>query len=77
MKVCIAKGNSKMGKIPSVSHPAGATCPYRCPDCYANKGTFRFKAVRESLENNLRIWNENPDEFFRQVKEAVAKNRFF
>jgi hypothetical protein len=77
MKVCISIGNGKMGKIPSTSFPPGTTCPHICPGCYATKLCRIYPNVRESYERNWKIWNEDPDEFFRQVKEAVAKNRFF
>ena len=80
IKVCISKGNRKMGAIPSVSLPAIVTCRKGCKcckGCYAAKLERIYKNVRESYQNNLKILMEHPDIYWKQVKEAVAKNRFF
>ena len=58
-KVTISKGNSKMGLIYSVSLPAGITCRADTPckkGCYALKGTFLYKNVRNSYTNNLELF---------------------
>ena len=80
LKVCISKGNSKMGKIPSVSLPSIITCRKGCEcckGCYAAKLERIYKNVRESYQKNLDILINHPDEYWKQIKEAVAKNRFF
>ena len=77
--VCISKGNSKMGTIPSVSLPAITTCR-KCGCnklCYATKGRFAFSNVEQSLERNLRILNEDPEKYWREVDAALKLNRFF
>lgn len=79
LKICISRGNSKMGAIPSVSLPAILTCrKCGCNElCYACKGTFKFRNVSESLERNLKILRLDPGGYWRQVNEAVAMSRFF
>ena len=78
--VSISKGNSKMGQIPSVSLPAVLSCANGClcaSICYAKKLERIYKNVREAYMRNWEILRENPDEYWRQVKEAVSMNRFF
>ena len=78
--VCISKGNTKMGAIPSVSLPAIVTCRKgcKCADkCYAAKLERIYKNVKESYQRNLKILIEHPNEYWSQVKEVVGKNRFF
>lgn len=80
MNVCISKGNSKMGAIPSVSLPAVISCRKNCEcakECYALKLERIWKNVKASYYRNWEILQENPEEYWRQVREAVGKNRFF
>lgn len=79
IKVSISKGNRKMGAIPSVSLPPKVTCPVcECWEkCYAAKMARIYPNVKSSYERNLEILLDNPDEYWKQVKEAVAMNRFF
>lgn len=80
LRVCISKGNRKMGDIPSVSLPAIVFCIKICAClayCYAKRMQNFRKNVREAYIRNMKILLENPEEFWRQVKEAVRKNRFF
>ena len=58
-QVCISKGNSKMGAIPSVSLPAGITCNPDAPcykACYARRLAARRRQAGESYERNLRVY---------------------
>lgn len=78
--VCISKGNTKMGTIPSVSLPAVLTCKKGCACCkycYALKIERLRKTVRESYQRNLKILREDSDKYWREVNEAVKMNRFF
>lgn len=80
MKVSISNGNAKMGKIPSVSLPPVITCPRGAPcakKCYAKRLYNRYPSVKKAYNNNLKIYNENPLEYFKQVDEAVKMSRFF
>ena len=54
--VSISKGNSKMGRIASVSLPAGITCNPSAPcykACYARRLAARRQNVRDAYERKL------------------------
>lgn len=79
-RVCISRGNRKMGAIPSVSLPPVITCAKDCPcakKCYAVKMCRIYKTVRASYENNLEILESNPAAYWDQVNEAVKMTRYF
>ena len=67
--------NSKLGSaIPSINLPAGVTCRPDAPcfkDCYALKGNFRFKSVRQSHIENLEKYNQDPNGYFKEVLEKT------
>lgn len=78
--VSISNGNSKMGKIPSVSLPPITTCPKGTPcakKCYAKRLYNRFPSIKNAYDNNLELFNTNPNEYFNQVFNAVRVSRFF
>lgn len=80
MKVSISKGNSKMGLIQSVSLPPVITCACGCTcasKCYANKLCRIYPSVRKAYNNNLEVLQNDPVEYFNQVKKACAGQRFF
>lgn len=70
-KVHISTGISKLGEtIPTVSLPPILTCRHDAPCtklCYATHGRFRFKNVKDALQRNLDIWQQDPDGFFNQI----------
>lgn len=71
MKINISKTNSKLGGfIPSINLPAGLTCRADAPcqkGCYAKKGNFTYKNVKQSLLNNLEVFNNSPEDYFNQI----------
>lgn len=73
----VSFSNSKLGgAIPSINLPAGITCRPDAPcfkGCYALKGNFLFANVRKSHIDNLNLYNNNPDGYF---KEIVEKTKF-
>lgn len=74
MTVKISKKNSKLGVIPSVNLPPILTCRPRCPcaqDCYATKGHFRFKNVKGNLESNYKLYLDDPQTYFTEIKHAI------
>jgi hypothetical protein len=80
MKVSISPGNTKMGAIPSVSLPPVITCPAGCPcakKCYAAKLCRLRPSVRNAYTRNLEILNQDPLEYWRQVRNAAAKTKYF
>lgn len=67
MEVKISSGNSKLGKIPSVSLPAGATCRSDCEcsrKCYAKKLERLRKTVREAYQHNYDLLKNKPDVYW-------------
>lgn len=79
-KITISCGNSKMGKIPSVSLPSGLTCNNKAPCyklCYAHKIERIRKVVKDSYQRNFDVWDNNPDEYWRQVEGAMMMTTFF
>jgi len=78
-RVSISNGNSKMGKIASVSLPAWTTCK-RCGcwgKCYAKKLERIRPSVRNAYERNLSILQNAPDTYWREVEAAIMTSRFF
>lgn len=79
--VHISYGISKLGKdIPCVSLPAGVTCRKDAPcktKCYANKGRFRMKQVKQVVEKNLELWEKAPEIYEFDISMAAFRAKFF
>ena len=73
----VSPGNIKLGAIRSVSLPAGITCGRECENCYAKKLEKLRPSVRKAYQNNLKILNEDRDEYWRQVNEVLKTSRYF
>lgn len=79
-KVCISKGNSKMGAIPSVSLPPITTCRKDAPCfklCYAKKIARLRKTVDTSYLRNMEILVNEPERFWREVEAAIMSSTVF
>lgn len=78
-KVKFSTGNSKMGKIPSVSLPAHKTCrECACWEkCYAAKLERLRPTVRSSYQNNLDVLLCDADSYWREVEGQIMLSRFF
>lgn len=72
---------SKLGSdIPCVNLPAGTTCRYDAPCrslCYGRKGRFTFPHNKSLYERNLMIWNDDHDQYERDVTIAAFHSRYF
>lgn len=80
MVVKFSTGNSKMGKISSVSLPSVITCKEGCKcskKCYAQKIERIRKNVRESYKNNLDLYREKPDQYWDEINRHLKMVRFF
>lgn len=78
--VSISNGNSKMGKIPSVSLPPITTCPKGAPcakKCYARRLYNRYPSVKSAYDTNLAIFEQMPNQYFYQIDQALKMSRFF
>lgn len=78
-KVKFSTGNSKMGKIPSVSLPAHKTCrECACWEkCYAAKLERLRPTMRNAYQNNLDVYREERDLYWREVEGQIMLSRFF
>lgn len=77
--VKISEGNSKLGKIRSVSLPSIKTCR-QCAcqyKCYAQKLERLRPSVRSAYQNNLDVLISDPITYWREVKAAIMMSRFF
>jgi hypothetical protein len=80
VKISISYGNSKMGKIPSVSLPPVVTCQSGCTcakKCYAVKLCRIYKNVKQAYDRNLDIFYSNPVEYWKQINDVLSVSRFF
>lgn len=72
---------SKLGTgIPALNLPAGITCRTDAPckkKCYACKGRFIFNNVKESCMRNLRVWQEDPIRFEKEVAGIAQFAQYF
>ena len=74
LKVNLSKGNSKMGKVMSVSLPPIKSCGAALPcfkGCYAAKLARLRPNVRAAWENNWRMVTTDRAEYFRQISDAI------
>ena len=74
----IASGNSKMGRIPSVSLVPIDDCA-NCVDCadicYARKYFDRYPETRTAYRRNSRIFRQSPSEGVKQIGLWLDKRR--
>ena len=79
-KVKISRTNDKLGhEIPAINMPVGKTCRPDAPcfaKCYANKGHFKYKNVREAHIKNLLAYEEDAKYFFDCVITETKLSRF-
>ena len=79
-KISISTGNKKMGAIPSVSLPPIITCPKGAPcakKCYAAKLCRIYPSVKNAYNTNLNILNNNPVDYWQQVRDAARMTKYF
>ncbi len=77
--VKISSGNSKMGKICSVSLPSVVTCRVcGCQGkCYARKLERLRPNVANAYAHNLKVLQEDPTTYWREVEASIMMSRFF
>lgn len=67
----VTNGNSKLGaSIPNINLPAKITCRADAPCkklCYAGRGNFAYKNIKECYMNNLMDYLNNPTEYFNNI----------
>ncbi len=69
-----------MGSVASVSLPPIITCPDYVPctkDCYVVKNIYRYlPRAKKAYENNLKIWQNDPDSYFDQLRINVRHKKY-
>lgn len=77
----ISTSVSKLGvSIPTVNLPPVVTCRPNAPcikGCYAMKGHFIYKNVKNRLFENLEAYKEDPDLFFKTIEIAALSAKYF
>jgi len=78
-RICVSKGNRKLGKVPNLSLPPGITCypgaPCLTEGCYAMKAYRQYANVRQAWQRNLRVWESSPHLFTVQLSEWLQKHK--
>jgi len=73
MLLKISDKNTKIGAIPNLSMTPGRSCvpgvPCLTEGCYALGSYKRFKNVKTAWDSNLRLYNEEPDVFFTDLRD--------
>jgi uncharacterized protein YuzB (UPF0349 family) len=69
----VSSQNSKLGRtIPTVNFPPIVYCNPNAPctkkGCYACKGRMSCPNVRKTMEQNRKLWEKDPNEFFQQLE---------
>lgn len=80
--VSISSGNTKMGKVASVSLLPILTCPARCngtcgDKCYAKKLALLRPTVARAYARNTAVARLAPEAFFRAVNQAMKSTTYF
>ena len=82
LKVQIAKGNSKIGLIPTISLPPILACRQDAPckaDCYALKAWRQYTRTRQAWSRNYQLATTLPSTYFDQINNYLIQKtpRFF
>jgi hypothetical protein len=78
IKLSISKGNTKIGKLPSISFPPIVTCAKNVPcasKCYALKAYRQYHETKNAWDNNLTLWQKNPGNFINQFNDFLKKSK--
>jgi len=82
MKICISKGNMKLGKIANISLAPILSCDKKVEcskDCYALKAYRLYPNVKKAWADNLKIYRKDPDLYFNTIDKFLSngKTSFF
>lgn len=76
--VKIAKGNTKLGKIPNVSLPPVKSC-VNCKecrkDCYALKAYRQYPSTRRRWNENYLAWQQDETKYFADIISQLERSR--
>lgn len=78
-KLCVSRGNTKLGNCVNISFPPVVTCCKDAPcikECYALKHAYAlYKNVKAAWDGNLKLWLEEPGEFQKQFWDYLGRTR--
>ena len=73
----ITNGNTKLSaSIPSINLPAGITCRADapcCKECYAKKGNFCYKKIKDCYQANLDHYLTDPQDYFDSIIKQLKQ----
>ena len=80
LKIQISPGNIKTGRIPAISLPPIMSCPKNAPcarwkECYALRMYKQYKETKAAWDRNLKIYNQDPLDYFNQIKAYLLKKK--
>ena len=77
--VVISRGQRRTGDVMNISTVPGPCCPTGVPcvsgGCYVLKAYRRYPDKHKGWVRNERIAKSNPDSYFLQIAERIAKNK--
>ncbi len=77
--VSISKGNRKLGGVMNISTSPRKCCPDSVPcasqGCYALKAYRLYPGTRKAWSRNERLARKDPDAYFSQIAERVARSK--
>lgn len=78
LTLSISSANHKMGAVPSVSLPPGASCPDDVPclqSCYARRHMYELAIrpnIRRAWDRNLLLWESDPERYFACIRAHLT-----
>ena len=78
LKIQIAKGNTKLGTIPTISLPPCKACRKDAPckgECYALKAWRQYKETREAWTRNFTLAKKHRTSYFDQIASFFSKKK--
>jgi len=71
-RLSVSPGNSKLGRIPSISFPT-RECPTQCDYCYARNIERRYPTVARAWAGNAWYFREHPEaEIVETIRHEIA-----
>ena len=78
MRISISDGNTKMGKVPSVSLTPCVSCAKDAPcrkRCYILKAFRMYEATRKAYRSNLTAYRRNPSGYFAAIDAYLNRKQ--
>lgn len=79
MNLTISPENTKLGRIPNLSHPPIIGCRPDAPcttDCYALKAWRQYPQTRAAWRGNLSLWEADPAHYRADLYSYLSSRRY-